>query len=199
MNLGKIGFIAALSVASLVGPRSSAAAAKDKADMVLVDPQIVMRTKDSVEYFDFRTTKLVWKTMSSGPDAMKHMGPLPGLLFPIVGVANLVASVVTVPVDLIRAPFRKHRTFKRTTWVVSGRLTDGSGRPKKGVDVEVAIDRTDSFLDAKLVKAAEGAGVTEHDGRFTATLSGRMESGERLGLTMMANDEFLLERHLTVR
>lgn len=199
MNPSRLGLIAALLLLCSASSRRAAAEIEEKAPLLLVDPEIVMRTKDSVEYFDFRTTKMVWKTISSGPDAMKHTGPLPALLFPVVGVADLLASVVTVPVDLIAAPFRKHRALKRTTWIVSGRLTDSSGRPRKGVDVDIAIDRTDSFLDAKVLRAAEGAGVTAHDGRFTAKLSGRLEKGERLGLTMMAGGQFLLERHLTVR
>ena len=199
MRPQRLGFLAMLALLASSDPRPGAAAVQDRDSLVLAEPQIVMRTKDSVEYFDFRTTKMVWKTISNGTDAMKHTGPLPGLLFPVVGVADLVASVVTVPVDLVAAPFRKHRALKRTTWVVSGRLTDSAGRPRNGGDVDISIDRTDSFLDAKMVKAAEGAGTTARDGTFTATLTGRMETGERLGLTMMANNEFLLERHLTVR
>ncbi|MBI3553186.1 MAG: hypothetical protein HY077_11875 [Elusimicrobia bacterium] len=169
---------------ALAGLLAGPLAAKDNAPPGPLEAAVAAQTREAQERVIFQTTASVWKT-NSRRVVTNDGKPAPNLVaVSAIGIMDAMTGVVTIPFDIVAAPFRKPSKFKMTTWDVSGRLIDRAGRPRGGVSLAIMIDRTESARTLWPGHTASAFARTDQEGRFSAALTGRAEKDERSDISI---------------
>lgn len=180
--------IAALLIPALTWQLCQAA----DAQRIISDLKVEVVTRDQQSPFlGFQTTNSAWHKICGGmdsycgePEGLAFAGPKLFVIVPIVGVADLVVGLITVPFDLIAAPFRSRRKMKVSTWTISATVKDQS-TPAVNLPLKVvlALTRGASTRLGGVAKAQ-----TDSNGILTVSIDAEAKEGEGIQLMIQPRD-----------